>query len=85
MVEKFIHLDTGAIESTESFFSDRFLKARIESGNPSNEGLDLIFEENRSSDWQEQHWKNLVLKEIGPLIPTYWIGLPSNSWKTIGA
>ena len=57
MVEKFTHLDTGDIETAESFFSDRFLKARIESGHPSNEGLDLIFEENRSSEWQEQHWK----------------------------
>ena len=57
MVEKFIHMDTGDIETTESFFSNRFLKARIESGNPSNEGLDLIFEENRSSEWQEKYWK----------------------------
>ena len=57
MVEKFTHLDTGDIETTESFFSNRFLKARIESGHPSNEGLDFIFEENRSSEWQEKHWK----------------------------
>ena len=57
MVEKFTHLGTGDIETTESFFSNRFLKARIESGHPSNEGLDLIFEENRSSEWQEKHWK----------------------------
>jgi hypothetical protein len=57
MVEKFTHLDTGDIETTESFFSNRFLKARIESGYPSNEGLDLIFEENRSSEWQEKYWK----------------------------
>ena len=57
MVEKFTHLDTGNIETTESFFSNRFLKARIESGNLSNEGLDLIFEENRSSEWQEKYWK----------------------------
>ena len=57
MAEKFIHLDTGDIDTTESFFSNRFLKARIESGHPSNEGLDLIFEENRSSEWQEKYWK----------------------------
>jgi hypothetical protein len=59
MVEKFTHLDTGDMETTESFFSNRFLKARIESGHPSNEGLDLIFEENRSSEWQEKHWKQV--------------------------
>ena len=57
MVEKFTHLDTGDIETTESFFSNRFLKARIESEHPSNEGLDLILEENRSAEWQEKHWK----------------------------
>ena len=57
MTEKFTHLDTGDIETTESFFSNRFLKARIESGQPSNEGLDLIFEENRSSEWHETYWK----------------------------
>ena len=57
MVEKFTHLDTGDIETTESFFSNRFLKARIESKHPSNEGLDLILEKNRSAEWQEKHWK----------------------------
>ena len=57
MVEKFTHLETGDIETTESFFSNRFLKARIESGHPSNEGLDLLFEENRNSQWREKNWK----------------------------
>jgi len=56
MTEKFTHLDTGDIETTESFFSNRFLKARIESGHTSNEGLDLIFEENRSFEWHEKYW-----------------------------
>jgi len=56
MVEKFIHLDTGDIETTESLFSDRFLRARIESGYPSNEGLDLIFEKNRDFKWREHNW-----------------------------
>jgi len=59
MVEKFTHLDTGNIETTESFFSNRFLKARVESGQPSNEGLDLLFEEKRSSEWHEKHWKQV--------------------------
>ena len=59
MVEKFTHLDTGDIETTESFFSNRFLKARIESGHPSNEGLDFIFEESRSSEWHEKNWKQV--------------------------
>ncbi len=59
MVKKFTHLDTGDIETTESFFSNQFLKARIESGNPSNEGLDLILDEGRSDNWQEKNWKQV--------------------------
>ena len=64
MVEKFTHLDTGDIETTESFFSNRFIKARIESGNPSNEGLDLIFEENRSFEWQQKYWKQATDNQL---------------------
>ncbi|HAX47050.1 MAG TPA: hypothetical protein DCX78_09545 [Nitrospina sp.] len=59
MAEKFIHVDTSDVETTESFFSDRFLRARIESGRPSNEGYDLILEEGRDVEWQEAHWKEI--------------------------
>ena len=41
---KFAHLDTKDIETTESYFFDRFLGARIDSGMESNEGYDLILE-----------------------------------------
>lgn len=60
MVEKFTHLDTSEIETTESFFSDRFMRARIDSGYPSNEGFDLIFEKDRDSKWREHHWKEIT-------------------------
>jgi hypothetical protein len=59
MAEKFTHLDTGDTETTESFFSNRFLRARMESGHPSNEGLDLIFDKDRDPGWREQHWKEI--------------------------
>ena len=59
MAEKFTHLDTGDTETTESFFSNRFLRARMESGHPSNEGLDLIFDKDRDPGWSEQHWKEI--------------------------
>ena len=59
MAEKFTHLDTGDTETTESFFSNRFLRARMESGHPSNEGLDLIFEKDRDPGWREQRWKEI--------------------------
>jgi hypothetical protein len=51
----FTHLDTKDVETTESYFFDRFLGARIDSGNESNEGYDLILELGRDDDWYEQN------------------------------
>ena len=59
MAEHFIHLDTRDIETTESFFSNRFINARIDSGLQSNEGYDEILEEQRDPDWHEAHWKEV--------------------------
>jgi hypothetical protein len=53
---KFTHLDTKDLETTESYFFDKFLGARIESGNESNEGYDLILELGRGDDWHDQNW-----------------------------
>jgi hypothetical protein len=53
---KFTHLDTKDIETTESYFFDRFLGARIQSGNESNEGYDLIMELGRDKQWLDQNW-----------------------------
>lgn len=53
---KFTHLDTKDLETTESYFFDRFLGARIDSGNESNEGYDLIMELGRDEDWHDQNW-----------------------------
>jgi hypothetical protein len=53
---KFTHLDTKDTETTESYFFDQFIGARIDSGNESNEGYDLILELGRDEDWLDQNW-----------------------------
>jgi hypothetical protein len=64
MAEHFIHLDTRDIETTESFFSNRFINARIDSGLQSNEGYDEILEEQRDPDWHEAHWKEVKANQL---------------------
>jgi len=60
----FKHLDSGNIDTTESFFSDQFLRGRINSGAESNEGYDPIFAEGRNEEWCEQHWKEVKANEL---------------------
>ncbi|GJL79219.1 MAG: hypothetical protein NPINA01_22080 [Nitrospinaceae bacterium] len=60
----FTHLDTGKIDTTESFFSDQFLKSRINSGQESNQGFDPIFDEERDEKWQDQNWKEVKSNEM---------------------
>jgi hypothetical protein len=60
----FKHLDSGKIDTTESFFSNLFLRGRIDSGKESNEGYDLIFEEGRNEEWCERHWKEIKANEM---------------------
>jgi len=60
----FKHLDSGKIDTTESFFSNLFLRGRIDSGMESNEGYDLIFEEGRNEEWCERHWKEIKANEM---------------------
>jgi hypothetical protein len=60
----FKHLDSGNIDTTESFFSNLFLRGRIDSGKESNEGYDLILEEGRNEEWCEQHWKEIKANEM---------------------
>ena len=64
MTAKFTHMDTSKVETTESFFSNRYLNARIESGRPSNEGFDPILEEERDSEWMETHWKETKANQL---------------------
>ena len=60
----FKHLDSGKIDTTESFFSNQFLRGRIDSGKESNEGYDLIFEEGRNEEWCAKHWKEIKANEM---------------------
>ena len=60
----FKHLDSGKIDTTESFFSDQFLRGRINSGAESNEGYDPILAEGRNDEWCEQHWKDVKANEL---------------------
>jgi hypothetical protein len=61
---KFTHLDTKNVETTESYFFDQFLGARIDSGNESNEDYDLILELGRDDDWYEQNWSAVKKNDL---------------------
>ena len=60
----FKHLDSGKNDTTESFFSNQFLRGRIDSGKESNAGYDLIFEEGRNEEWRDKHWKEIKANEM---------------------
>ncbi len=55
----FTHLDSREEETTESYFSNQLLSARIQSGQESNADYDPIFEENRTAAWRESHWQEI--------------------------
>jgi len=61
---KFQHLDSGKADTTESFFSNQFLQARINGGNESNQGFDPIFDEGRDEEWREKNWKEIKKNEF---------------------
>lgn len=61
---KFTHLDTNDLETTESYFFEQFLGARIKSGNESNEDYDLILELGRDDDWHDQNWAAIKNNEL---------------------
>ena len=61
---KFTHLDTKDVETTESYFFDQYLGARIDSGNESNKGYDLILELGRDDDWCDQNWSAIKKNDL---------------------
>jgi hypothetical protein len=61
---KFTHLDTKDVETTESYFFDQFIGARIDSGKGSNEDYDLILELGRDSDWYDQNWSAVKKNDL---------------------
>ena len=59
MPVQFVHLDSGETDTTESFFSDHFLRARIDDNKPSSKGYDPIFEVGRNANWLQEHEKEI--------------------------
>ncbi len=59
MPNEFTHIDSKEAETTESFFSNQLIKARINSENHSNQDYDPIFDENRSEEWNDTHWRDI--------------------------
>jgi hypothetical protein len=55
MPVQFSYLDSMETDTTESFFSDQFLRARINDNKPSNDKYDPIFEEGRNDSWIRSH------------------------------
>ena len=59
MPVQFLYMDTMETDTTESFFSDHFLRARIGDNKPSSDGYDPIFEEGRNETWLQSHEKEI--------------------------
>lgn len=59
MPVQFAYVDTRETDTTESFFSDHFLRARIGDNKPSSSEYDPIFEEGRNEAWIQSHEKEI--------------------------
>jgi hypothetical protein len=55
----FIYSDSLETDTTESYFSNHFLNARIDSKQPSNFDYDPILEDQRDLEWKEAHWEEI--------------------------
>jgi len=64
MPVKFAHIDTMQTDTTESFFSDHFLRARISDNKPSNKDYDPILDEGRNATWLESHEKEIKQNDL---------------------
>ena len=64
MPVQFSYLDTMETNTTESFFSGHFLRARISDNKPSNIEYDPIFEEGRNETWIESHEKEIKANNL---------------------
>ncbi len=61
---QFSHMDTRAIETTESFFFTKWLNARVKSGHESNADYDPILSESRDKVWKELNWKKIKENDL---------------------
>lgn len=64
MAIKFKHMDSGEVETTEWFFFNQFMNARIDRGEDSNSGYDPILEVGRGQAWLESHWQETKANEM---------------------
>jgi hypothetical protein len=60
----FKFLENKETDTTESFFSEHFLRARIDDGKPSNKEYDPILEEGRSEAWVQSHEKEIRQNDL---------------------
>ena len=60
----FTFIESMETDTTESFFSERFLRARIDDNKPSSKKYDPILEEGRSETWIQSHEKEIKENDL---------------------
>ena len=60
----FTFIESLEKDTTESFFSERFLRARIDDNKPSSKKYDPILEEGRSETWIQSHEKEIKQNDL---------------------
>ena len=60
----FTFIESMETDTTESFFSERFLRARIDDNKPSSKKYDPILEEGRSETWIQCHEKEIKQNDL---------------------
>jgi hypothetical protein len=55
---------SNSTDTTESYFSNHLLNARIDSNQASSVEYDPILEDNRSPEWKEKHWKEIKANDL---------------------
>ncbi len=60
----FTFIESMETDTTESFFSERFLRARIDDNKPSSKKYDPILEEGRSETWIQSHEKEIRQNDL---------------------
>ena len=60
----FTSIENRETDTTESFFSEHFLRARIDDNKPSSKKYDPILEEGRSETWIQSHEKEIKQNDL---------------------
>ncbi|MBC8288379.1 MAG: hypothetical protein H8E42_12975 [Nitrospinae bacterium] len=64
MPVQFAYIDSRETDTTESYFSDHFLRARIGDNKPSSSEYDPIYEEGRNKTWVQTHEKEIKNNDL---------------------